>query len=104
MQTPLKTFFISPPEIPTQHGVDNILYDFNDGARVLLPEGKWHVRLLDADSGNILFCCDINNGWVTSSKKYFVRFRIQVFRQGEETPLLDETLNLTDRDVLISFP
>ncbi|EGJ4519168.1 autotransporter strand-loop-strand O-heptosyltransferase, partial [Escherichia coli] len=104
MQKPLATFFISPPEIPTQHGPDNILYDFNDGARVLLPEGKWHVRLLDADSGNILFCCDINNGWVASSKKYFVRFRIQVFRQGEDTPLLDETLNLTDRDVLISFP
>ncbi|MDD8688176.1 autotransporter strand-loop-strand O-heptosyltransferase [Escherichia coli] len=104
MQKPSATFFISPPDIPTQHGSDNILYDFNDGARVLLPEGKWHVRLLDADSGNILFCCDINNGWVTSSKKYFVRFRIQVFRQGEDTPLLDETLNLTDRDVLISFP
>ncbi|EFL9567052.1 autotransporter strand-loop-strand O-heptosyltransferase, partial [Escherichia coli] len=104
MQKPSATFFISPPDIPTQHGPDNILYDFNDGARVLLPEGKWHVRLLDADSGNILFCCDISNGWVTSSKKYFVRFRIQVFRQGEETPLLDETLNLTDRDVLISFP
>lgn len=51
MQIPLKTFFISPPDIPTQHGPENIFYDFNDGARVLLPEGKWHVRLLDADSG-----------------------------------------------------
>ena len=62
-------------------------------------------RLLDADSGNILFCCDINN-WLggQQQRKYFVRFRIQVFRQGEDTPLLDETLNLTDRDVLISFP
>lgn len=99
-----KTFFISPPDIPTQAGPENIFYDFNDGARVLLPEGKWHVRLLDDDSGNVLFCCDTDNGWVTSSKKYFVRFRVQVFHQGEDTPLLDETLNLTNRPVLISFP
>ncbi|WP_313063914.1 autotransporter strand-loop-strand O-heptosyltransferase [Atlantibacter hermannii] len=96
--------FISPPEKPTQAGPENIFYDFNDGARVLLPEGKWHVRLLDADSDNILFCCDADKGWVTSTKKYFVRFRIQVFRRGEETPLLDETLKLKDRPVLISFP
>lgn len=43
-------FFILPPDTPTQAGPENIFYDFNDGARVLLPEGKWHVRLLDADS------------------------------------------------------
>ncbi|MBJ9047004.1 autotransporter strand-loop-strand O-heptosyltransferase, partial [Citrobacter braakii] len=104
MSTLKNTFFIAPPETPTQAGPDNIFYDFNNGARVLLPEGKWHVRLLDADSDNILFCCDVDKGWVTSSKKYFVRFRIQVFRQGEETPLLDETLKLKDRPVLISFP
>ncbi|MWN55918.1 autotransporter strand-loop-strand O-heptosyltransferase, partial [Escherichia coli] len=104
MSTLKNTFFIPPPDTPTQAGPENIFYDFNDGARVLLPEGKWHVRLLDADSENILFYCDVDKGWVTSSKKYFVRFRIQVFRQGEETPLLDETLKLKDRPVLISFP
>ncbi|NUD83356.1 autotransporter strand-loop-strand O-heptosyltransferase, partial [Escherichia coli] len=104
MSTLKNTFFIPPPDTPTQAGPENIFYDFNDGARVLLPEGKWHVRLLDADSENILFCCDVDKGWVTSSKKYFVRFRIQVFRQGEETPLLDQTLKLKDRPVLISFP
>jgi hypothetical protein len=49
MSTLKNTFFIAPPETPTQAGPDNIFYDFNDGARVLLPEGKWHVRLLDAD-------------------------------------------------------
>lgn len=81
----LKTYFVSPPDISTQHGPENISYDFNDGARVLLPEGKWHVRLLDVDSDNILFCCDVNKGWVTSRNKYFVRFRIQIFRQGEES-------------------
>ncbi|EFC6776100.1 autotransporter strand-loop-strand O-heptosyltransferase, partial [Escherichia coli] len=100
----MKTSFIYPPEIPTQSGPKHICYDFNDGARVLLPDGKWHVRLIDDDSGNILFQCDSGKGWVTSTKKYFVRFRIQVYQQGSTHPLLDETLNLTDKPVLISFP
>lgn len=46
MSTLKNTFFIPPPDTPTQAGPENIFYDFNDGARVLLPEGKWHVRLL----------------------------------------------------------
>lgn len=79
-------FFVRPPNTPTQSGPENILYDFNDGARILLPEGKWHVRLFDADSNNVLFCCDTDKGWVTSRKKYFVRFHIQVFRQGKMNP------------------
>ncbi len=47
----INTYFITPPEKPTQSGPEGIRYDFNDGARVLLPEGKWHVRLMDAHSG-----------------------------------------------------
>lgn len=104
MSTLLHKHFIPPPAIPALKGPEGVRYDFNDGARVLLPEGKWHVRLLDADSGNTLFICDTNNGWVTSNKKYYVRFQIQVFHQGKTTPFLDETLDLQDKPVVISFP
>lgn len=96
--------FYTSPVRPVYEGPEGLFYDFNDGARVLLPEGQWHVKLLDDDSGNILFQCDSGAGSVTSAKKYFVRFRIQVFRQGEETPVLDETLALQDKPVLILFP
>ncbi|MGV5905243.1 autotransporter strand-loop-strand O-heptosyltransferase, partial [Escherichia coli] len=44
------SFFVCPPDKPTRSGPENIRYDFNDGARVLLPEGKWHVRLIDDES------------------------------------------------------
>lgn len=71
MSTLKNTFFIPPPDIPTQAGPENIFYDFNDGARVLLPEGKWHVRLLDADSDNILFCCDADNGYAGPAGSYW---------------------------------
>ena len=96
--------FVLPPDIPVVKGRNGVRYDFNDGARVLLPEGEWHVRLLDDDSGNILFSCHSGAGWITSTKKYFVRFRIQVFKKGEDTPFLDEAMELKDKDVLVSFP
>jgi len=96
--------FPTPPELPTCAGPEGILFDFNYGARVYLPEGKWHVILLDDDSGNILFSCDSEGGWVTSNKKYYVRFRIQVFHHGETQPVLDETLVMKDKPVVIFFP
>ncbi|MBZ8722573.1 autotransporter strand-loop-strand O-heptosyltransferase, partial [Escherichia coli] len=54
--------FVSSTETPTQEGDKGILYDFNDGARVLLPKGEWHVNIMDEDSGNILFSCDTSGG------------------------------------------
>ncbi len=45
-------FFVPAPEVPTQKGPKGIRFDFNDGARVLLPKGQWHVQLEDDDSGN----------------------------------------------------
>jgi autotransporter strand-loop-strand O-heptosyltransferase len=96
--------FVPAPELPTQSGPLGIRYDFNDGARVLLPSGQWRVEILDADTDNMLFTCDIDEGWVTSAKKFFVRFNIRVYIRGEATPVLDHTLDLRDQEVIISFP
>ncbi|EDQ0301119.1 autotransporter strand-loop-strand O-heptosyltransferase [Salmonella enterica subsp. enterica serovar Kintambo] len=89
---------------PLIKATNGVLYDFNDGARVLLPAGSWHVKLIDEDSGNILFSCDSNEGWVTSTKKYYVNFRIQVYKKNEKTPFLDVVMELKDKTVVISFP
>ena len=97
-------FSLPPPKLPTQLGPLGIRYDFNDGARLLLPKGAWHVNLIDADSGNILFASDVEGGWVQSTKKYFVRFTIKVWQRGQQIPVLDHTLDLKDKPVLISFP
>lgn len=97
-------FRIPPPEIPTQKGPLGIRYDFNDGARVLVPAGAWHIQIEDTESGNILFACDSDGGWVVSSKKYYVPFNIKVWKRGENTPVLDHTLALKGQPVLIKFP
>lgn len=96
--------FVEPSELPTQFGLMGIRYDFNDGARVWLPNGQWHVEIRDADTGNVLFSCDTDEGWVTSAKKFFVRFNIKVYQRGEPTPVLDQMLDLHDQNVTIVFP
>jgi autotransporter strand-loop-strand O-heptosyltransferase len=101
---PRDLFYIPPPEMPTQIGPQGIRYDFNDGARVWLPKGRWHVRLEDAESGNILFACDADEGWVVSTKKYYVPFIVRVWERGNAEPLLDHCMDLRGRPVLIKFP
>lgn len=96
--------FAPPPDIPTQKAPHGIRYDFNDGARVKLPAGNWRVTLIDDTSGNILFSCQSGEGWVLSSKKYYVVFRIQVFKEGETVPVLDAVQDLRDKPVIIHFP
>ena len=99
------SFQLPSPEVPTQVGPRGIRFDFNDGARVLLPKGDWHVQLEDEDSGNVLFSCDVESGWVVSTKKYYVPFRIRVWDRGDlETPLLDHLMDLRGKPVLLKFP
>lgn len=97
-------YFISAPDIPTQEGPRGIRYDFNDGARVLLPKGHWYVQLEDADADNILFGANVDENWVLSAKKYYIRHRIRVWDRDTDTELLDVTMDLKDKPVLIKFP
>jgi len=91
-----------PAARPTQHGPRGILFDFNLGCRVILPEGKWRLCLRDLDTGNVLFETQNTGAFVNSSKRYFVRFRIEVWEQDE--PVLRHDYDAKGRDVLIQFP
>ena len=93
-----------PAEIPTQQGPKGLRFDFNDGCRVLLPESDhpWRIRLSDLDTGNILYETTIKAGRVNSSKRYFVRFCLEVWQQDEL--LLKHDYSAADREVLIRFP
>jgi hypothetical protein len=72
-------------EMPTQKGPKGILFDFNDGCRVVLPEAEHpsRVRLSDLDTGNVLFETELKSGRINSTKRYYVRFRIEVWQQGQ---------------------
>ena len=91
-----------PAEQPTQHGPKGIRFDFNLGCRVVLPEGDWRVCLRDLDTGNILFESENKGAFVNSAKRWFVRFRIEVWDHGE--PVLTHDYDAGGHDVLIQFP
>ena len=94
----------SAADVPTQEGPKGLRYDFNDGCRVAMPQSDhpWRVRLSDLDTGNILFETELKSGRINSTKRYFVRFRIEVWQNGES--LLVHDYCAAGRDVLIRFP
>jgi autotransporter strand-loop-strand O-heptosyltransferase len=94
----------SPADTPTQHGPRGLRFDFNEGCRVALPESQypWRVRLSDLDTGNVLFESELKAGRINSTKRYYVRFRLEVWQNGEK--LLTHDYDATDRKVLVRFP
>ena len=99
-----------PASLPTQSGPRGITFDFNLGARVVLPnrtEGKWRVRLRDLDTGNILFQSENKGAFVSSSKRFYVRFGLDVWdldEAGADTLVLSHEYDASGQDVLIQFP
>jgi autotransporter strand-loop-strand O-heptosyltransferase len=91
-----------PAPLPTQEGPAGIRYDFNDGCRVVLPDGKWRVRLSDIDTGNILFETVIGAGRINSSKRYYLRCRIEIW-DGDK-PFFQHDYVAENREVLVQFP
>lgn len=97
-------YLVHIPDMPTQQGPLGIFYDFNDGARMLLPEGNWHIRIEDNETGNVIDELDSSGGLVQSSIRYYVRFRIRVWKKDESNPVFEHILNLAGRETQILFP
>jgi autotransporter strand-loop-strand O-heptosyltransferase len=90
--------------VPTQEAPKGVRFDFNEGCRVLLPEDEhpWRVRIFDLDTGNILYETELKAGRVSSTKRYYVRFRIDVWQEGES--VLAHEYSAAGQPVLINFP
>lgn len=107
---PAKPAYPPSAETPTQLGPQGIRFDFNQGARVLLPnrsQGSWRIRLQDLDTGNILFESENKGAIVASSKRYYVRFGIEireVDEAGKEELVLSHSYDAREREVLVQFP
>jgi len=99
-----------PANLPTQLGPAGIRFDFNHGARVILPNrtsGKWRVRLRDLDTGNTLFQSENQGAYVSSSKRFYVRFNVEVWdldEAGVATSVLAHEYDALGQEILIQFP
>ncbi|MGA8615966.1 MAG: autotransporter strand-loop-strand O-heptosyltransferase [Xanthobacteraceae bacterium] len=93
-----------PAEFPTQEGPGGIRFDFNSGGRLMLPQAAhpWKVQLSDLDTGNVLYQTEMVEGRVNSTKRYYVRFRLEAWQQGQL--LLSHDYSAAGREVLIVFP
>jgi autotransporter strand-loop-strand O-heptosyltransferase len=92
-----------PAPSPTQSGPLGIRFDFNLGARVSIPEAKtWRVRLRDLDTGNIVFESSAGGTFINSTKRYFIRFRIEVI--DENKSFYQHDYCARNEKVLIQFP
>jgi len=101
----VKRAYPAPAPVPTQEGAHGIRFDFNDGCRVTLPQGQWHVRLRDLGTGNILYETDISAGHINTTKRYYLRCRIEVWAKeltGE--PIFRHDYSADGREVLVQFP
>jgi autotransporter strand-loop-strand O-heptosyltransferase len=93
--------FVAPPDLPTWTGFDGMRFDFNDGCRIALPEGEWTVRLRDAHTDTMLFDTRIGAGCVTSTKKHFVPFSIEIDAGGQR--VFEHRFDARDKPVLMQF-
>ena len=99
-----------PADTPTQLGPHSIRFDISHGARVVLPEradSMWENRLRDLDTGNIPFPSDNKGAFVRSSKRFFVRFGMEVWdidEAGTVTPVFSHEYDVRGREVLIHLP
>ncbi|TBR29918.1 MAG: autotransporter strand-loop-strand O-heptosyltransferase, partial [Reyranella sp.] len=103
-EEPPKRAFPAPAPKPVLQGPKGIWFDFNDGCRVGIEDSGQlrRIRLSDIDTDNILFETQIKSGRVNSSKRYFVRFRIEVW-EGEEK-VFQHDYSAADREVLVQLP
>jgi autotransporter strand-loop-strand O-heptosyltransferase len=99
-----KHLYPKPAEFPTQEGPRGIRFDFNSGCRLMLPQAAhpWKVQLSDLDTGNVLYQTEMVEGRVNSTKRYYVRFRLEAWQQDQL--LFSHDYSAVGREVLIVFP
>ena len=101
------TIYGEVPRIPVLDAVEGIKFDFNDGIRILLPHNgkEYHVTFLDIDTGVILYSADtVPGAFVTSVKKFYIRFRLIIHEKGGKKPIFTYDMDLKDKEVMIQLP
>jgi autotransporter strand-loop-strand O-heptosyltransferase len=94
--------YVPASDVPTHSGPQGLRFDFNDGARIWFPQDQgiddWRVRIRDLETDNVLFDQTVQGG-VVSSKRFYVRFGIEVWRGGSK--IFNHDFDLTNRSVMI---
>jgi len=102
-----KSIYGEIPQIPVLDAVEGIKFDFNHGIRILFPRNDkiYHVTFLDIDTGVILYSSDTQPGaFITSVKKFYIRFRLIIHEKGGEKPIFEHDMDLKGKEVMVQLP
>ena len=61
-----------PAPLTRSTGIRGVKLDFNDGARIKVPKGNYHVRFTDLDAMAIVFDTDFSDSIATTNRKYYI--------------------------------
>lgn len=104
-QSPIQ-IFLAPALLPTQVGPAGLRFDFNDGARVVIPDfGQplpWRVRISDLRDDSTLSDVSLSSGVVRSPAKYFVSYGITIWLN--DVVVFEHRYDARDQDVLVQIP
>ncbi|HML33947.1 autotransporter strand-loop-strand O-heptosyltransferase [Sporomusa sphaeroides] len=91
-----------PGPLTCQTDIEGLAFDFNYGARIKVPAGDWRVKITDRDCFNTLYDAKASDVLVTSTKKYYVNFRLEIYR--EEKLIFSHDFTPARKRILIKFP
>lgn len=89
-------------ELTCKTDIEGLAFDFNYGARIKVPAGSWRVKIIDKDACLTLYDAPASDVLVTSTKKFFINFRLEVYRDNKL--MLSHDYNAARKKVLIKFP
>lgn len=93
------------PMLPVEEFEDGIRIDFNSGCRVYVPKEstqKYRISILDDDKNLCLYAANIEAGMCAGiAKKFFIKYRVEVYRENEVSPFINYTLDLNNKLVMI---
>ena len=81
--------------------LEGVRIDFNYGARVKVPEGKWKVRIIDLRAAQVLCDGEYSNTVVASPVQYYVPWRIEVWQEGKM--VFSHYMSLRGQRVYVKF-
>ena len=88
LQTKLELMYLTKLDldhtgaIVGETGLPGLFMDFNNGLRIQLPKGAWHVTIRDGDSGITVYDQDISEQILVSWEKYHIRWQVDIYLEG----------------------
>ena len=87
--------------IQGETGIPGLKIDFNNGLRLQIPAGNWHVTIGDYDSGMVFYDMDACEVVLVSSEKYYIHWQIEVFLDGQ--PVFGHIFDPTGQKIRLFF-